>query len=154
MASASPRKKVSVEGLVQSTLGLTDPTSSNKTVTVVPSPSRINPSRSVSQPIVELSGTSTNRQHRPGSLTIDGTTSPVQGDRSPSQVVKLLKHASRNSRTDSLLSPDNDIPTVPMQPRQPTGSEWSVGARPQPRNDVVSMTEVLKQLDQQAEYVY
>ena len=152
MASASPRKKVSVEGLVHSTLGLADPGTSARSVKVVPSKSG-NPNRSVSQPMVELSKSSGNNQRRPGSLAMDsGSTSPVQGDRSPLQIARILKQASTDSRTESVFSPESDAPhTLQMQPRQPTGSDWNSCNRSHACNDVVSMTEMLKQLDQQAE---
>ena len=86
---------------------------------------------------------------RPISLSVDRprVISPSR-DRSPSEVIRVLK--------DSVFDSDSDSPSHtsrPLQPRRATGSEWNPKSRSQlsSESDVVSFHEVLKQLDEQEE---
>lgn len=72
--------------------------------------------------------------------------------KNPQELAQCLREISR----DSTFDPNIEGPSVPhLQPRQPINSEQTYqGGRPSSGDlDIISMQEVLKQLDKQAEYV-
>lgn len=96
--------------------------------------------------------TKSERTSRPSSVTVDQPPlmSP-HNDRSPSEVVRVLRDSVFDSDSDTSSS----LPCQQMQPRQPTGAEFNPKSRSPigSETDIVSFHEVLKQLDKEEAYV-
>lgn len=144
----SPDRKSSLAGFVQSTVPLslfaqcnqegTDEMSRHhehnfpRVLNVTPSPSQ----QGAQHPLFGAGAT--------------GSSHP--NSKSPQELAQYLREVSR----DSTFDPNIEGPSAPnLQPRQPISSEQTYqGGRPSSGDlDVISMQEVLKQLDKQAEYV-
>ncbi len=161
--TSSSNKRSSLAGLLESTLSLSlvktrdEDSASDMSDTGNPSSGRSSLDHSHRPPTRVFSQTKTEQVNinqpssRPASLFVDRSlvVSPSR-DRSPSEVIRVLK--------DSVFDSDSDTPTPtqpsrPLQPRQPTGAEWNPKSRSpvNSESDVVSFHEVLKDLDKQEE---
>ena len=157
-SNVSPSKRPSLAGLVQSTIPFslvhtsdqeqvqqsTENMSASSQSGTAQSHKR--PSRVSSQPRVDLNR-SAEPFPRPTSLAVDSpnVVSPSR-DRSPSEVVRVLRDSVFDSDSESSSRP-------PLYPRRPTGTDWNQKSRSpiDSESDVVSFHEVLKQLDEQEE---
>lgn len=147
-SSNSPDRKSSLAGFVQSTVPLSLFAQCNQESSDEMSRQQEHHSPRVLS--VAPSSSQQGTQHPLFGVGAAGSSHP--NSKSPQELGQYLREVSR----DSTFDPNIEGPSVPnLQPRQPTYSEQTYqGGRPSSGDlDVISMQEVLKQLDKQAEYV-